>query len=130
MADLPTMANLPWLLVALLGGGAGGAAIGERSQPPATPPAPTVVAPVAVAPSLLATRVDRIEADVGALGADVEELGDAQHADHMMLRDMNRSVGWIVLQTQKDTEALAAIAAAQGVVVDLFVAPLPQVDPP
>jgi hypothetical protein len=129
MADLPTVTNLPWMLVALLGGGAGGAAIGERSHDPQTP-VPTVVAPVAVAPSLLATRVDRIEADVGALGADVEELGDAQHQDHMMLRDMNRSVGWIVLQTQKDTEALAAIAAAQGVVVDLFVAPLPQVDPP
>ena len=97
-------AQLIAVVIALAVGGAGGGAIGGIGHLDA----PTE------------TRVAKLEEKVAA-------LDNQQATNARMLREQSRSLQWIVTMIQKETVAIGALAAAQGVTVDLTPPMLPGV---
>ncbi len=115
-----------WLLIMLLLGGGGGSVISSTLFRSDGAEALRRVAAVEGKVS----EVEGHAARVAELEAEVEKLEADQGATGRMLRDQMRALHWIVDSQQKQSAAIAALAKAQGIEVDLTAPPLlPVVDP-
>jgi hypothetical protein len=130
-ARTPSTGNGPsipihWLLIMLLVGGGGGSVISSRLFSNDGSEALSRVAAV----ELQIADVQGQAAAVDALEGEVDRLEAEQDNTARMLRDQGRTLLWIVDSMQRQSAAIAALAKAEGVEVDLTAPPLlPVVDP-
>ena len=128
---VPTSMASPWVLVALLVGGGGGAgAYGVLGRPA---PAPEIVALTARVDGLVSEdkdhgiRVSAMESTVQGVDTRVGKLEAADKALELrMLRWQVKTERWIVDVLGKQNTALGAIASKLGVKVDVRTPPLPE----
>jgi hypothetical protein len=115
-----------WLLIMLLVGGGGGSVISSRLF--SNDGSEALARVVAVEGQM--GEVQAAAATINQLEGEVDRLEADQASTARMLREQNRTLLWIVDSMQKQSAAIAALAEAQGVKVDLSSPPLlPVVDP-